>query len=252
MLPKKLLLSLALLSLVLGSTGPGFAASPDTATPVAPAPAVAPAAKPSKYADAVAKLAAAPAPAPGGVLMIGSSIFRKWTTAAQDLAPLPVTNRAFGGSRTADQLQFFDQLVPSSQAALVVWYCGSNDVNSKKKPPEVLQNTQDWIAKTRAALPNVRIVLLSVIRAPQKHEDGYLPQVDDINKRLSALAADAPDLTYVDVNPSLETEAGEPVAACYVADKLHMSPEGYQRIRSVLLPVLKAQWKAPAKAAAAP
>ncbi len=250
MLPKKLLLALTVLSLALGTTRPGFAA--ETALATTPSPAAAPVAKPSKYADAVAKLAAAPAPAPGGILMIGSSIFRKWTTAAQDLAPLPVTNRAFGGSRTADQLQFFDQLVPSSQAALVVWYCGSNDVNSKKKPAEVLQNTQDWIARTRAALPNVRIVLLSVIRAPQKHEDGYLPQVDDINKRLRALAADAPDLTYVDVNPSLETATGEPLPDCYVADKLHMSPEGYQRISSVLLPVLKAQWKAPATAAATP
>jgi lysophospholipase L1-like esterase len=243
MLPKKLLLALAVLSLALGTTRPGFAAESALATP--PAPAAAPAAKPSKYADAVAKLAAAPAPAPGGVLMIGSSIFRKWTAAAEDLAPLPVTNRAFGGSRTADQLQFFDQLVPSSQAALVVWYCGSNDVNSKKKPPEVLQNTQDWIAKTRATLPNVRIVLTSVIRAPQKREDGYLTQVDAINQGLSALAAGAADLTYVDFNPSLETPAGEPLPECYVADKLHMSPEGYRRMASVLLPVLKAQWKPP-------
>lgn len=57
--------------------------------------------------------------------MVGSSIFRKWLTCAHDLAPLPVTNRAFGGSVTSDQLFFFDQIVPSSRAALVVWYCGS-------------------------------------------------------------------------------------------------------------------------------
>jgi lysophospholipase L1-like esterase len=244
MLPKKLLLTLTVLSALFGATPPGIAAE---APPATEAPA-----KPSKYADAVAKLAAEPAPAPGGILMIGSSIFRKWTTVVQDLAPLPVTNRAFGGSRTADQLQFFDQLVPSSQAALVVWYCGSNDVNSKKKPPEILQNTRDWIARTRAALPHVRIVLLSVIRAPQKREDGYLAQVDDINKRLQALTAGAPDLSYVDVNPSLETAAGEPVMECYVADKLHLSPEGYQRISSVLLPVLKAQWTSPAGPAVTP
>ena len=50
----------------------------------------------------------------------------------------------------------------------------------------------------------------------------------------------------MDVNSSLETAAGEPVMECYVADRLHLSPEGYQRISSVLLPVLKAQWKSPA------
>ena len=88
----------------------------------------------SKYTTDVAKLAAAPAPAPGGILMVGSSIFRKWTNCVTDLAPLPVRNRAFGGSKTEDQLFFFDQVVPSSRAALVVWYCGSNDVNAKSRP----------------------------------------------------------------------------------------------------------------------
>ena len=88
----------------------------------------------NKYTAEVAKLAAAPAPAPGGILMVGSSIFRKWTNCVSDLAPLPVRNRAFGGSQTKDQLYFFDQIVPSSRAALVVWYCGSNDVNAKKRP----------------------------------------------------------------------------------------------------------------------
>jgi hypothetical protein len=43
-----------------------------------------------KYTADVAKLAAAPAPAPGGILMVGSSIFRKWESCAHDLAPLPV------------------------------------------------------------------------------------------------------------------------------------------------------------------
>lgn len=208
-------------------------------------PAAEPATRKTKYASEVESLAAASAPTPGGVLMIGSSIFRKWTTAAQDLAPLPVTNRAFGGSRTADQLLFFDQLVPDSQAALVVWYCGSNDVNAKKSPSEVIQNTRDWIARTRAALPQARIVLLSVIRAPQKREAGYLPQVEAVNQGFIALAAASPGIDYLDLNPALETPGGESVSECYVADKLHLTPEGYRRITTVLLPFLQARWKSP-------
>lgn len=237
-------LSFSLALLIAGATG-AFCAT-ETVSPAASPAAVAPAAKPVKYAADVARLAAAPAPAPGGVLMVGSSIFRKWTSAAQDLAPLPVTNRAFGGSRTADQLKFFDQLVPSSQAALVVWYCGSNDVNAKKSPAEVLQNTREWIARTRAALPQARIVLLSVIRAPQKREAGYLAQVDEINRGLLDLAPSLPGLDYLDVNPALETPAGEAVPECYVEDKLHLTPEGYRRMTAVLLPFLQARWQAPA------
>ena len=159
-------------------------------------PAVEATARTAKYAADIERLAAAPAPAPGGVLLIGSSIFRKWTTCVADLAPLPVTNHAFGGSQTPEQLFFFDQLVPSSRAGVVVWYCGSNDVNAKRTPADVLANTREWLDLTRAALPGVRVVLVSVIRAPQKRTDGKLAPVDEINRGLLALG-EADDVEFV-------------------------------------------------------
>ena len=197
-----------------------------------------------KYAAEVARLAAAPASAPGGVLMVGSSIFRKWESCARDLAPLPVVNRAFGGSRTEDQLFFFDQIVPASRAGLVVWYCGSNDVNAKVKPKTIVQNSKQWIGRTRAALPQARILLVSVIRAPQKRQAGLLGQVDEVNKGLRQLADSLPDVAYADVNPAMETPAGEPVAKCYVEDQLHLTMEGYRRMTSVLRPLIEKNWKA--------
>jgi len=196
-----------------------------------------------KYTKEVAKLAAAPAPMPGGILMVGSSIFRKWTTAANDLAPLPVTNRAFGGSKTDDQLFFFDQIVPSSKASLVMWYCGSNDLNASGTPDSILKNTQEWIAKTKAALPKATILIVSVIRSPQKRDKGVLGALDATNKALIKLAKSIPGVLFADVNPALETTSGEPLMAGYVSDKLHLTPEGYRRMTSVLKPVLEAGWK---------
>jgi hypothetical protein len=196
-----------------------------------------------RFAKDVAQLAAAPAPAPGGILMVGSSIFRKWTTCTNDLAPLPVVNRAFGGSETPDQLFFFDQIVPSSHASLVVWYCGSNDVNDKTASAKILQNTADWIQRTQTALPQVRILLVSVIRAPQKRDAGLLAQVDEVNHGLVKLAGSLPNVAYADVNPSLESPTGESVMECYVQDKLHLTPEGYRRMTSVLRPVIEKEWK---------
>jgi acetyl esterase/lipase/lysophospholipase L1-like esterase len=192
-----------------------------------------------KYADEVAAFALAPAPEPGGVLLVGSSNFRKWTNCAADLAPIPVTNRAFGGSRTADQLFYFDQIVPSSRAGLVVWYCGSNDVKGGIATAVVLENTKQWIERTRAALPEAHILLVSVIRAIQKREDGQLDEVDAVNAGLGQLAEGIPGVDYVDINPALESASGEALAACYAADKLHLSPEGYQRMTAALRPAIE-------------
>ncbi len=197
-----------------------------------------------EYVADVAELAAAPAPAPGGILLVGSSIIRKWATHARDLAPLPVTNRGFGGSRTADQLFFFDQIVPSSRASLVVWYCGSNDVNGNKSSEEINRNTKVWIERTQTALPQARILLVSVIRAPQKREEGKLLPVDEVNKGLLALAGSIKGVTYADVNPAMETPAGEAVAECYLPDKLHLTEEGYRRLALVLKPIIEKNWRA--------
>ena len=76
---------------------------------------------------------------------------RQMAKVAIDLAPLPVTNRGFGGSKTEDQLFFFDQIVPSSRASLVIWYCGSNDINATKTPDSILQNTKEWIGEDLAS-----------------------------------------------------------------------------------------------------
>src|SRR5207248_1947169 len=43
-------------------------------------------------------------PPQGGILFIGSSIFRFWTHLSEQMAPLPVFNHAFGGSVTQDIL----------------------------------------------------------------------------------------------------------------------------------------------------
>jgi lysophospholipase L1-like esterase len=193
----------------------------------------------NKYEDAVAKFALAPEPPPGGVLLVGSSIFRKWTTLAADLAPIPVTNRAFGGSRTGNQLTFFDRVVPSSRAGLVVWYCGSNDIKGGIATAVILDNTKQWIERTRGALPGARILLVSVIRAIQKREDGQLDEVDEVNAGLRQLAETMASVDYVDVNPALESASGEAIPDCYLADKLHLSPDGYRRLATVLRPAIE-------------
>jgi len=198
----------------------------------------------NKYTAEVDKLLAAPAPAPGGVLLIGSSSFRKWTNFAEALAPLPVTNRAFGGSQTKDQLYFFDRLVPSSQAALIVWYCGSNDVNGTKPPVEIVARTKEWIALTQKALPSSRILLVSVVNAPQKRRDGRSAAVNDVNQGLIHLAETEKGVSYVDVNPALEASDGAALAACYVADQLHLTPEGYERMTTVLKPAIERDFTA--------
>lgn len=197
----------------------------------------------SKFVGEVARFASLSAPAPGGVLLVGSSIFKRWTNAVHDLAPLPVTNRAFGGSQTTHQLMFFDQVVPPCQPGLIVWYCGSNDIKEGKTPEAVLQRLEEWLGKVAQKNSSTRVLLVSVIRAPQKRRDGQLEAVDAVNHGYEELSQKRPRLSYVDVNPALQSPTGEARAELYVEDGLHLNVEGYRQMTTVLKPAIQKSWE---------
>jgi len=197
----------------------------------------------SKFRDEVGKFAEQPLPAPGGVLLVGSSIFKRWTNAVTDLAPLPLVNRAFGGSQTSHQLMFFDQVVPPCRPDLVVWYCGSNDVKAGKDAAAVLARTQEWIGKVHTALPGVGILLVSVMDSPQKRRDGQSAAVREVNRGLARLVEKKERVFYVEVNPALENADGSARAEIYVEDGLHLNPDGYRALTRVLRPAIQQHWK---------
>jgi len=196
----------------------------------------------NKYTAEVAKFGALPVPQPGGVLLVGSSNFRKWTNAVSDLAPLPVTNRAFGGSQTSHQLMFFDQVVPPCRPGLIVWYCGSNDIKAKKDAASILGRTEEWISRVKQMDPSVGILLVSVIRAPQKHRDRQIDVVEAVNRGYEEIAKRIEGVFYLDVNPALQNSAGDSKAELYVEDGLHLNVEGYHQMATLLKPAIEKVW----------
>src|SRR5687768_13933925 len=108
--------------------------------------------------------------APGQILFIGSSIFRQWASVRADMAPLPVRNRAFGGSRTSDVLERFDLLVRPLAPRLVVYYCGSNDINAGETAAAIFSRVHAFVAKLHAVQPQARFIYTSIARAPQKRD----------------------------------------------------------------------------------
>ena len=197
----------------------------------------------SKFAGEVARFASLPTPDPGGILLVGSSTFKRWTNAVQDLFPLPVTNRAFGGSQTSHQLMFFDQVVSPCHPKLIVWYCGSNDIKGKKEPQGVLQRTEEWLDKVIKYDSSIQVLLVSIHRCPQKRRDGQMEGVDAVNRGYQELAQKREGVFYVDVNPALQNSAGESREDLYVEDGLHLNVEGYHQMAALLKPAIEKFWK---------
>lgn len=179
-------------------------------------------------------------PPKGGIVFVGSSIFRQWSALREQMAPLPVFNRAFGGSRTWEQLHFVDRTVNAYAPAFVVYYCGSNDVNGKQGADGIVRRFAQFSDKVHAALPDTRIFFVSVLRAPDKR--ARWGTVDSVNTAIAAMNAQSKWVSFIDINPAVFDAGGQVRGDLYRPDSLHYLPPAYDRFTAVIKPVLEKAW----------
>ncbi|MEK7412716.1 MAG: GDSL-type esterase/lipase family protein [Planctomycetota bacterium] len=194
-----------------------------------------------QVADYEAKDKANP-PAIGTIVFIGSSTFTRWSSVVTDMAPLPVYNHAFGGSRTADVLQAVPRLIVPNKPKVIVYYCGDNDMAKESADPAVpVQGFKDFVAKVRADLPTVRIIYVSIKPSPSRI--AVWPKAQIANAQVQTYCASDPTLTYVEIGKQLLDSDGKPKETLYVKDRLHLNEEGYKLITVVLKPEVEKVWK---------
>jgi lysophospholipase L1-like esterase len=228
--------TLAFVLLTLLATVPSFAASNTPAASVASASGL----RFESEIQAFARADRAQPPVPGGILFVGSSIFRQWTNVAELMSPLPVLNRAFGGSRTGEQLARFEQVVVPYAPKVIVYYCGSNDLKADEPPDAVFERFQAFSERARQAFPETRLVFVSSTRSPDRV--AKWERVDHYNGLVRAYCAATPQHTFVDINPALYDHDGKPRLELYRNDKLHFHPPAYVEFAAIIKPVLTRVW----------
>ncbi|SPE52597.1 Lipolytic protein G-D-S-L family [Verrucomicrobia bacterium] len=179
------------------------------------------------------------------ILFIGSSIFGQWANLSEQMAPLPVFNRAFGGSLTTDLLYYMDKVVLTYEPRIIVYYCGSNDINAGRSADKVFAGFRSFVERVHARLPQTRIFYVSINRAPQKQ--GKWDVVDAANKLARDFCAKDKALGFIDVNPALFDARGQPRLDLYLPDKLHFKPPAYEAFAALIKPVVAQAWAQRAK-----
>ena len=182
-------------------------------------------------------------PPRAGILFIGSSIFRQWTHLSEQMAPLPVFNRAFGGSVTQDLLDRMDQVVLPYQPRIVVYYCGSNDVGAGESAEAILARTKQFRKILGRKAPDTFVFYTAIQKAPDKRDRWNV--VDAVNKEMERYSHTSPSLGYIDLNPVLFDARGNVREDLFLPDKLHFRPEStaYAEFAQVVKPYLTKAWE---------
>ena len=176
-------------------------------------------------------------PPAGAIVCVGSSSMRFWRdTIKEDLAPLTVIPRGFGGSMMNDALYYADRIVFAYKPRAIVIYEGDNDIGSGIAPETVAETFHAFVAKTHEKLPDARIYVICI--KPSIKRWSMWSKMKQANDLIAAECTKDKLLTYIDVATPMIGADGKPLPDIFREDKLHMTRKGYEIWRDTVRPVL--------------
>ena len=172
-------------------------------------------------------------PPKGAIVATGSSSMRGWhRRIAQDLAPLTVIPRGFGGSNMADVVHFVNELVLRHRPRAVLLYEGDNDAFLGATPEQILAHFDAFVAAIHGSQPEVRIYVLAV--KPSIARWHLQDVMSATNQGFQERAQADRRIAFIDIATPMLNQDGKPKEDIFIADGLHMNPAGYDIWRDVV------------------
>lgn len=179
-------------------------------------------------------------PPKNAILFAGSSSIVFWRSLSEDMAPLTVMNRGFGGSQMFELNMFRDRIVTPYEPRAVLVYEGDNDVAAGKQPAEILAEYRDFVNHLKDKLPDTDIYFIAV--KPSVRRAHLWSTMVDVNTALQALANEHDHVRFLDTSTPMLNEDDTVMDDLLVEDGLHMNANGYAIWTNVIKPVLIAAY----------
>jgi lysophospholipase L1-like esterase len=177
-------------------------------------------------------------PKPGTIVFTGSSSINYWNTLAEDMRPLDVVNRGFGGSQIAQVNQYARRVVIPYRPRAVVLYAGENDLSWpwSKSAETVVEDFRQFVQLIHAELPDAWIYYVSMKPSPLRW--GNWPTIHRANLMIESFIRTQQRVQYIDVSAAMLDAQGQPRRELFRSDGLHMNPQGYALWISIIKPAL--------------
>lgn len=161
------------------------------------------------------------------ILFAGSSSIRLWSTLKSDVAPYPVIQRGFGGSKFSDLAVYTKRIVyPHQFKALVIFE--ANDITGSpadKSPEEVVKLFRNIVQTVRKKYNDQPIFLLEI--TPTKSRWTVWPKIQRTNQLLKESCGKMHNTYFIDTAASYLNKDGEPRTELFIKDLLHQNHDGY-------------------------
>ena len=165
-------------------------------------------------------------PGKGKILFTGSSSIRFWDSLEEDMEPLKVLNRGFGGAQISHVIYHFEEIIKPYNPKAIVFFCGTNDLTALKTPEETVHDFKKFYSLIRNQFGNIKVYMIGIKPSVERF---YLDEEEKIfNNSIKLLASQDAYLEYIDVWDSMLNEDGSRMPELYIEDGLHMNKKGYE------------------------
>jgi hypothetical protein len=181
---------------------------------------------------------------PESIFFTGSSSIRLWDTLAEDMAPYPVIERGFGGSRMPDLLYHADRFIGVHDFQALVLFV-ANDITGNpdedRTPGEVRDLFEKFFLQIREYQPDAPIFVIEI--TPTNSRWDAWPQIREANGLIAQLCDEYEKVIFIPTADLFLDQSRVPKPDLFVSDQLHLNEAGYavwaKRVRSYLDPVLE-------------
>jgi len=161
------------------------------------------------------------------ILFAGSSSIRLWTSLEKDMAPYPVIQRGFGGSKLSDFVVYGSRIFdPHPCRAIVIFI--ANDIsggNNDKSPGEVAELFKILLKKIRKTHPETPVFWIAV--TPSASRWKVWPNIQEASNLIKSICDIQQNTYYIRTDFAFLGDNGEPIDELFRDDRLHLTPKGY-------------------------
>ncbi len=174
------------------------------------------------------------------ILLLGDSITEGWanTTLWQERFPtLKVANFGIGGDTTSNLLWRLENgEMGNLKPRLIVLLIGVNNLGRNgDAPAKVVEGIQAIVSTLHSRMPAARIAIVGVLPADEQPKSKMRKRIAETNRRLARNLHDGHSIFVIDAGKSLLEQDGS-ISSATMADFLHPTPAGYQRLADELFP----------------
>ena len=165
-------------------------------------------------------------PEKGKILFTGSSSIRFWDSLEEDMEPLEVLNRGFGGAQISHVIHHFEDIVKPYNPKAIVFFCGTNDLTALKTPEETVHDFKKFLSLVRNEFGKIKVYVIGIKPTVDRL---YLDEEERIfNSSINQLANDDAYLEYINIWDPMLNQDGTRMPELFIEDGLHMNEKGYE------------------------